>query len=224
MQRTLLTAITLSFASLASAPAQSAWYLALGDVHLAGASFGPDAAAITLKFENDGPGAVKVTLSNNTAALAATISKVVFNMKNAFFGAGGASLVSGSFVSGYESDSIGIIKDSKYLGVANELYFDIELDFSSSNGFGSGLNSVFRFTSSAAGFDENAFKDVNLGADPDFVAGVEYNTPSGSGGSAAFQIHIMQGGQDAVPLPASVIGLVLLGAGLAVSRGAFGIV
>jgi hypothetical protein len=141
-----------------------------------------------------------------------------------FFGPGDAPKVSASYVSGFKADSVGIEKDSKSIEINPERYFDIGLDFfpGLSNGFISGMTSVYRFTSSALGFDENAFKAVNLGADPDFVGGVKYGYQGGSGKSAAFVIHnVTSGSESAVPLPASAIGMLFVLVGVVGFRRSF---
>jgi len=223
MHRSIIALAAFAVACLASAPAHAAWYLGLGDYQLTGTAFGPNADGMTIKFENDGPGAVKVTIANNTSNSPISnvhIKTVVFNLKDAFFGQDGTPLVSVSYVSGKQAENVDISHNDKHIEINPERFFDVGFDFfpGLTDGFVSGMTSVYRFTSSVVGFNENAFKDVNLGADPDFVGGVHYGHSEGSGKSAGFKIHILQGGQDVVPLPSSAICLLLVGLCLGIFR------
>jgi hypothetical protein len=237
---------TFGVAGLFSTPSNAAWYLALGDYQYAsGEAFGPDAEGVTIRFENDtsydGPGsAVKVTIKNDTtdAPIADVhLQRVVFNIKD-FVGLAGNSmwgtspgftpLFSVAHLTGFAAQSIEVARNNKHIEVNPEKYFDIALNYSPgfSGGFNSGMTSVYRIASNVAGFDENAFRSVNIGAVPNLFAAVKYGYATGSGKSGALEIIDIPDGEivEAVPLPGSLIGLVLAGLSLVVFRGSMGLV
>jgi hypothetical protein len=225
----VIAAATLGVAGFSSRPAQADWWINLGETTIAGdATVHP---LVVMNFVTSATNEVTITISNFAADPTLFIKRVVFNIKDAFFGAGDVPLFNGTQVGAGPPtvEGIQIAKDSKFIEVNPEKFFDIELDYQDGLGpgqaFTTGLTSTLKFT--GTGLTAESFQDVNLGGEPAFFGGIHFGyggNLSAKTGGTTLHFDPPPGGPEGVPLPSSVYGLLLAAAGLMTFRRTLAIV
>jgi hypothetical protein len=241
LRTSFLAGVALATAALASTPASAAFYLALGDMKISGSHhFGNSLDAnnpqwgVTMKFENDGANAVKITITTNTTLAGFNLKRVAFNIatgaqpygdSSSFFSPNGNTFLGTvSNIGGVAGQTNGqgpweAKKDGQQIDVTNEKKFDIAFNFHAQD-FLSSAFSVWRIV--APGLTEENFKYKNNDGFPDFNAGVHYGHDGGGGSSAWGSVgnpHLNPGGFSPVPLPASLSVLLIAGGLLVAFRG-----
>jgi hypothetical protein len=231
-----IAAATLGVAGLSSTPAKADWWINLGETTIAG-----DAGVhplVTMFFQNTGAGEVTITIKNLASDPTLFIKRLVFNISDALFGAGDTPLFTapgpGSgppVISGVQ-----VAKDSKFLEVNPEKHFDIEVDYQDGLGpdqaFTNTQTSVLVFT--GTGLDADDFRTVNKEDGPGqtlvdsiFFGGIHFGYGNGLSAKTGGTITTdgpPPGGPESVPLPSSIFGLLLAGAGLMAFRRTLSIV
>jgi hypothetical protein len=226
----IIAVASLGVAGVSCSTAKATWSMNL-DILKTGTSYDTTPPySIKLSFSTVGAGgSVLVRVENNTkVADGCHIMDVVFNIQHFWF-TGGRTL-SIAFDSGTQSGTGQIDENKQQMMVPSEANFDAKLSFFNgfSGGFNAGEYAVFKVTSSDATFDEDAFRDVNTpDQNPDFAAGVHYGLNSnGQSGTSVANLPGPGGGVsgDPVPVPSSILVLLMAGAGLIAFRNGMSIV
>jgi hypothetical protein len=220
----------IGVAGLAGSSAQASWTVDLGQTQITNPAYS-GTVKVTFANASNAPGnsSVVITIDNQATSTNFHLKRFYFNLEDSFFANFAASALSLVVNEGPDILHFFAGQNTQFLRPSGEA-FDAEIWYvqgdDDAGGFAPGI-SKFTITNTLGVLDETDFQArAGNGEFPNLYGGIHYglnNTQSGKSGGVDF-IEGPGGGVEAVvPVPASVIGLMIAGAFLLVFRGNLGI-